>query len=418
MHIGSSLADGDAGLPSVYWLKDEEFTLNGQLFKLKNLREMLKAKLESANTLLRSKVMKGISPESLLPKVEAIVDNLKNIQEGYSFLSDSHNPFYKVTMDFSKALIADAHWGPIFGHSKKGEFVWDYDAVTEWLEHVKQFKEVLFLLIHITSGLPPRGTEATETLICNTTTARRNMYAVGGRPCLISSYNKTSHNSHHDKLLPRGLQEMVGDLFINYLALVRPLESVVAHQVVEEKHLHLYRTHLWVGPKGRWDTRGFNKILEREFNKHMKMEMSVGTWRHAATAIMRRHLVKQLDKQPEIQHDLLEAMATEQAGHTSAISNLNYAVEVLGFDALPERKLKLFILVRHPFILIMTPSNTLTDQRHVSIGAAPQNNEQGGGVRSTGLGHDRKSPLTSSTIPGFIFRNHGTKLWCTAERVP
>lgn len=345
MHLGSFLADSDVGLPSVIWLKEEEFLYNGLHFKLQALRDMVKVKVESTTEVFARRVMKNIPLDTFIPKSEVIMDELRNTRTGYNFISDSRNPFAKAGEEFMRRVMADPQWGPVLGDQEEGKFVWKAKAASEWMDEIQKFKESLFFLVHITSGLPSRGTEASVTLIRNTPTARRNLYAIGNRVCLIGTYNKTSHNSHRDRLLPRGLEEQVGRLLLVYLALVRPLETAMAHELVDQKHWHLYETHLWVGSNGCWDTSTFNKILQANFMRHLKVEVTVGSWRHIATAIMRRHLVKQLEKQPDIQQELLESMGDEQAGHTGSISNLNYAVEVHGLDQMPERKLKLFILV-------------------------------------------------------------------------
>jgi hypothetical protein len=346
MHIGSSLANSDNGLPKIIWLSPGRFMLDGDLIEMQKVRDMLAKELDRCERLLRDRVTRGVPIDDLVPDLQVISDELRSNRSGYSFLTDTRNPFHRSPHAFSLRLFTDPIWGPIFGKVQGDDGIeWNREAVAEWMADLNDFKETLFLLVHLTSGLPARGTESSETLISNTDTAQRNFYCFGNRMCLVGTYNKTSRiTGNRNKLLPRGLEERTGSFMLKYLALLRPLERVLARQTVDERHWHLYDTHLWTGGSGKWDTRRFSRILDEAFKHHLKVPMSMASWRHACTAVMRRHLTKQLDLQPEIQQDLFEAMADEQSGHTHAVSLLNYGVEVTGFDLLPERKFRLFLL--------------------------------------------------------------------------
>jgi hypothetical protein len=101
-------------------------------------------------------------------------------------------------------------------------------SALNWFKSVHQFLEKLFVVIHTSSGLPAHGTESSETLITNTFGAQRSLYAMLGHLCLVGRYNKTSHNSGQDKLIPRALHLKPGQLLLYYLALVCPVERSFA----------------------------------------------------------------------------------------------------------------------------------------------------------------------------------------------
>lgn len=345
MHYGSFVASGEEGLPKCIWKSDERCYLDGVLIELDKLRDMMKKQLEKTLTFFLARILLGFAPESVLTCPNHIVDDLRNKQAGYSFIADHRNQFHGVEEAFSHWLVSHPVHGPIFGHvDVEGQFVWNLGAVRDWLKHLQHFKKLLFLLIHLTSGLPQRGTEASETQFANTHTALRNVFAVGTRILIIGAYNKTSHNTGHNKLLPRALHEDVAKLLVWYLALVHPLEKVFAHLVVSKKHLADYSSHLWADTTGTMDNQDFNSILSPIFREHVGCEMNISTWRHLATAISRRHLVKALSSQPDLLKEVVDAIADQQMGHSTEISKLFYAVERPSFHKLSGEEINQFIL--------------------------------------------------------------------------
>lgn len=346
MHLGSHHAENDVNMPNVIWMDDENFLLDGKPFSLPKFRKALRLLISKARFLLEGRVMLNFLPDELLPKLDIILDNLQSTRNNYSFLEDDANGFSGVALKLGEMIMESHRWGPIYGHVEgNGKWVWNREVVAEWLGYLEDFKRLLYFLVHCVCGLPPRGTEESDTLVVNTPTAQRHLYVVNNTVCFIHSYNKTSSSTGRDKLIPRGLPEDVGKLLIAYLALVRPLERAMVADTVDEKTLALYGTHLWVSTRGKWDTNFFSDILSRNFRSAVGQDLSIIAWRHAAVAIVKRHLHKQLDRQPEIQQDILELASVEQAGHSHKTSIANYAIEPTGLVNFSERKIKLFLKV-------------------------------------------------------------------------
>ena len=356
MHIGSQHAKDSQLLASVVWLGEERFTLFGKDVQLKGLRELVQRMLVKARSALVDDVMKGTAPEDFLPEFDFIPDDFSNNWVGYSLFTDPKSPSLKVKDDFARTLLNHPQWGRAFGYLDEGNaMVWDREVVEEWLEKVDEFKGMLFFLIHATSGLPPHGTEASETLFCNTPTAKRNVHAVGRDLVIVHTYNKTTRNSgNRDRAIPRKLYRPVADLLLAYMGLVRSFEVTVANAVESNKsRMAWYGSHLWACrsvSSGKWGTKQFNCIFKNIF-KALPYEMTVGEWRHCSIAIVRRHILKQLDGQPDIRQDVVNALAEEQMGHSPATGALSYAVEDNGLEAVTDKRLKIFMLVSAPFTI-------------------------------------------------------------------
>ena len=349
MHIGSRLAESEGGFPNTLWYTATKLSIDGVLINIDAIRSMQLAELNRATQVLFKQVLLGFPIEDAFEYPEWIYDDANNRNLDYSLFDDLRNSFYQHRHAFCKWLVSHPVYGPIFGFvGADGKFVWNIEAVKEWLEQVYELKKHLFLLVHTTSGLPQRGTEVSATQFANSLTATRNLFSVMGRISIVGSYNKTSHNAHRSKPLPRALQSEVSRLSVVYLALARPLEQVVVHLVAKPEHCQHYRTHLWAERSGLMNTQTFNSILNAAFKSHVGVEMTMGRWRHTATAISRRYLTEPLRNQPDLLADVVDAMADKQMGHSTQIAAAFYAVETPQLG-LTERELQLFFLVSRPF---------------------------------------------------------------------
>lgn len=58
---------------------------------------------------------------------------------------------------------------------------WKLDGVNHYLKKSDELLDLLFLIIHITSGQPARGPEILEIRLWNTATTRRNIHVIDGR---------------------------------------------------------------------------------------------------------------------------------------------------------------------------------------------------------------------------------------------
>jgi hypothetical protein len=347
VHIASSQAYNSQGLPNLIWEDNDSFSFNGDQYSITQIKTAIQSQLHQAEEVLYQGIFKGMPVEEMMPFCQRPKDILQQTKKGYNFLQDMDNPYLKSQHKFAKALLGDKVWGPIFAKvNPEGKLEYNTNEVNKFMQQVQVFLKHLFFLMHVTGGMPPRGTEASETLLVNTPTAQRNLYFIDKHFCLVHMYNKTSHNSGFDKVIPRAFPKQVSKLLLDYLALVCPLERVFARAVVNQVHWHLFDTHLWVGPTGKWDTRQMTTILQRAFSEHGSIDIGVAAWRHIITSIVRKCVSEKLKLRPEVKEAVMIAAADDQAGHSHDLALRLYGQEYESLQGMSDETLKKFLAVR------------------------------------------------------------------------
>jgi hypothetical protein len=346
MHLCTALAGERDSLPLIMWDTKDSLRYEGRVVNLTDVWEMVRKELEEADEILHREVFKGLLTEEMFPSHPRIMDKLRNQHAGYNFLEDEGNMFSEAKHDFAKALLGHPIHGPAFADiNEKREMVYNKDMVREWFDSVAAFLEKLYVVMHISCGLPQRGSEAAETMIVNTMTAQRNLYALIDEVCIVGRYNKTSHNTGSDKVIPRAVHPKVAILLVKYLALVRPLERSFAEKVAPTVAKQ-FDTFLWVGIKGKWTSPKISSLLQDAFYQYTHVPIGLAAWRHIAESIMRHKLTNQMGCQDEIKDWILEAAADEQAGHSNSLAQHLYAGEVGGLErGLHEKECKRYLLV-------------------------------------------------------------------------
>jgi hypothetical protein len=97
-----------------------------------------------------------------------------------------------------------------------------------WARAADRMHALLLLLMHFTTGGPPRGEEYMSYLIRNTEHFDRTFYWLGGAIMTFQRYHKGANAGPPVKLIPRFLPQELNLLFIEYLLLVRPVQSFIA----------------------------------------------------------------------------------------------------------------------------------------------------------------------------------------------
>jgi hypothetical protein len=349
MHICTYLAGGRDCLPLILWQGKDVLRYEGLAIDLADIRRLVEKELEEAEEILNNEVMKGLFTSEMLAEHTCIVDNLRNQHAGYNFIEDDNNLFSLSRHNLAKAILEHPYHGPILADLKdNGDIAYNKQAVEDWFQSVNDFLEKLYVVMHISSGLPQRGAEAAETLIVNTMTAQRNLYSILDEVCIVGRYNKTSHNTGLDKVIPRAVHPKPAALLVKYLTLVRPLERSFAQQIAAGKGAspHNFDTNLWVGIKGKWNATKMSSILQETFYQYTHVPIGLAAWRHIAESLMRHKLTSQMGCQDEIREWILEAAADEQAGHTNKIAQHMYAAELGGLEqGLHEKECKRYLLV-------------------------------------------------------------------------
>ena len=159
-------------------------------------------------------------------QLETIVDDMGCTEEGWSFLIDGRNKF---AVDGEEWLIGrlfkEAGLRKRFmrkhrvGEDTKGRSKWNEREVEGYFRQVRQFKEELFTLAHLSAGAPARGTELITVMHRSPQQGRgeRGVFVDDGMVVFATSYHKNYQHSKTKKPIQRYLPEEVGELLVYYL---------------------------------------------------------------------------------------------------------------------------------------------------------------------------------------------------------
>ena len=91
--------------------------------------------------------------------------------------------------------------------------------VEGYFRQVRQFKEELFTLAHLSAGAPARGTELITVMHRSPQQGRgeRGVFVDDGMVVFATSYHKNYQHSKTKKPIQRYLPEEVGELLVYYL---------------------------------------------------------------------------------------------------------------------------------------------------------------------------------------------------------
>lgn len=191
--------------------------------------------------------------------------------------------------------------------------VWNLRVIERYAADVSRFLGKLWVLIHTTSGQPARGPEINSIQHCNTAVSLRNIFVLGGKLIIVTSYSKSQNITQTARVVCRTPPFEVGRLLYLYLALVRPFLSVLMSFVNRERRFQVRSEYLFcdvasemkttaaepafgsigsniVFVSKHWDTDKITALLKQTTGRLVGVEIAILQWRHIAIALSRRFL--------------------------------------------------------------------------------------------------------------------------------
>jgi hypothetical protein len=169
------------------------------------------------------------------------------------------------------------------------QVVWRLTTVDNYLQQVDCFLDGLLLLVHSTGGQPIRATELLSLRHSNTVHGRhRSIFNEHGLVSTVTAYHKGYSVSNSTKIIHRYLLKVVSELVVYYLWLVLPFRQAIERLARRREGPPLL--FLWPQGEGTWDSSRLRTILQREAQTHLRTQMNILSYRHAAIAISRVHL--------------------------------------------------------------------------------------------------------------------------------
>jgi hypothetical protein len=170
------------------------------------------------------------SREDVVPHVllHRLQDDHSNGQKGWNFLKDQRNADQLQESGGDRWLldrVLENDWlrDEMLALSPESQLRWKKKAVQAYFEKVDQFLERLLLLIHMTGGQPPRGTELVGLQHSNTAQGQhRGVFIEEGLIGTVTSYHKGYNITGSTKIIHRYLPKEVSELLVYYLWLILP----------------------------------------------------------------------------------------------------------------------------------------------------------------------------------------------------
>ena len=177
----------------------------------------------------------GSTPEkvSKLPQLDitTLFDNEAEGERGWNFLDDGRNQLavdgtrWMVGRMFAERRIRRALVVRMDGE----EVVWKDQGVEKYFRRVRQFKEELMVLVHLSAGAPARATELTSIMSRNPIPGRgrRGIMIDDGLVKFVQGYSKKFRSRKELEIVHRYVPNEVGELVVYFMWLVEPFVKVI-----------------------------------------------------------------------------------------------------------------------------------------------------------------------------------------------
>lgn len=168
-----------------------------------------------------------------LPSVDvaSLFDNEAEDAAGWNFLHDGRNEFVVDGSDWmAKRMFAEPHIRRIFIAGVSDEGVgWKDGGVEKYFRRVRQFKEELLVLVHLSAGAPARATELTSIMSVNPVPGRgrRGIIIDNGLVKFVQGYSKKFRSRKELEIVHRYVPGEVGELVVYFMWLVGPFVRTI-----------------------------------------------------------------------------------------------------------------------------------------------------------------------------------------------
>ncbi|KAJ7619966.1 hypothetical protein DFH06DRAFT_69657 [Mycena polygramma] len=265
-----------------------------------------------ADHILRVDLLLDLTDEALdLPSLrKSLEDDAQDLSDGYGFA-----PRDGGTLDRIMKVL--------FNHAPFMEKFWrdeDFsdDAMHSFCSSVNSLKELLFVIIHLTSGGPKRITELLLHKLFNTRGRPRNLRMMLDRFFLLGDYSKTSANSGKDKATLHLIAPALEPLLVRLCLVVLPLERyfllLTGTKVEPNAHSYLFSS---LGQ--RWGPKRGRKLMLTLTKQFFGQEFGVSKVRHILPAIIDHYELNVLH------HPSRGATVARQMGHSIGVAHRLYA---------------------------------------------------------------------------------------------
>ena len=279
-------------------------------------------------------------PPGLRSFIANISDNKRNYQPGYSFLTDpSQQPsiqnytlwilnMFKTNIKATSALIQPNTPSYPFTntplHTIEGINMYD-QGIYNWLDNCQKLQHAILVSLHLSSGLPARGSEIATFLVNNTSYNQRNIFVSQGHVYIESHYGKGRAMRQYDRFTIRFPDKESSDRLLIYLSVFKPLESIMVGAMCGNDAMINHWNSLFINKGIVTKENNICNIIRTTLHHH-GIPLQFNELRHHSSGITRR--IATFAKEDTIRDIGLQLYQTgqEQAGHSVSTAERRYAI--------------------------------------------------------------------------------------------
>jgi hypothetical protein len=263
----------------------------------------------------------GLGP---CPQPAHVFDSPRETKAGYSFLDDPSNPFASESDYLLRAVLSDRVTPiPYFLLDSRNKVLWLPGPCYEYINLSVDVMMKLFVVTHITSGSPGRGSELASQLLRNVAGGSiRSLFYLFNIFLTMGTHNKNSHVSNEDKNIVRAPWPHLVPHWLTMLVRVRPF--VVTLQLYFRGFRQAYNAHYYIyhGVHRPVNTSDLSQAMAHHTNRHLGIRITLKLWRHIMSWIV-------ADNFSVFQHAQLTTEAVHLGfGHQATTASGSYASDL------------------------------------------------------------------------------------------
>jgi hypothetical protein len=283
--------------------------------------------LSATETFFATNILKGAALWE--PNYQELVDDYRNREDGYSFVTDPANGLLQHRRALLQVLMSGDH---------RSSFVIDTTAGTRlnaagcrrWLRDCEQCLQYMFQDMILSWGVPSRATEIATVNPFNIG-GRRSVFWKSGLMLIILRYHKGQKITGLERWVIHALPPRLSRLLALYLGYVIPTAAYMAKELLDNETSKLYKSFLFTSFGKIWGTQKFTSLLRQATIACFDVALGIQDWRHAAIAIGRKEFVEkyrlfenaiQSQRRSKEKTNIIDAAAA----HTSSMARDHYAV--------------------------------------------------------------------------------------------
>ncbi|ELR07740.1 hypothetical protein GMDG_08537 [Pseudogymnoascus destructans 20631-21] len=245
------------------WSVDgQNMTFRGVELRMSHIEQLVASEFRQAHSLLYDKLM--FKSNELVPMQSwRLRDDLDTEDAGVSWLTNKGNTELVQSADIALLgmIQGSAELRRMFIiEAKDGDgMMLSVKAIAVYEGYVQQFLKQLLVLCHITAGQPLREPELLSITWCNTA-RMRHVYIWEKLVLIYTQYHKGQQQSGLYKDNVRFLPRAIGDMLLDYIAYVIPLQQIFLRQ---QQPKALISPYLWAKTGGVWSDGAVTACLRR-----------------------------------------------------------------------------------------------------------------------------------------------------------